>query len=71
MAQCPAVGGAVADRAAAMTGTNKRFGEVLSDEVFLNKAFLKRITQIHSLLRKGYEVAAAGRPCLISIDPVC
>ena len=71
MAQCPAVGGAIVERAATVTGSNKRFGEVLSDEVFLNKAYLKRMTRIRSLLRKGWEGADAGGPCLISIDPVC
>ena len=69
-----------------MTDLNKRFGEVLSDHVFLNEAFfnnalfnnafpneafLERMHQIRSPLRKGYLGAVAGRFCLISVDPVC
>ena len=59
------------ESAATVTGSNKRFGEVLSDEVYLDKANSKRMTQARSLLRKGCESADAGGPCLISVEPVC
>lgn len=54
-----------------MADSNKRFGEVLSDEVIPVEAFLERITQILPLHPKGCEGAVAGMLCLISIDPVC
>lgn len=71
MAQCLAVGGAVIECAATMTDSNKRFGEVLSDEVYLDKANSKQMTQARSQLRKGCESADAGGTCSISVEPAC
>lgn len=67
----PAVGVSTVECMATMTDSNKKFGELLSEKVFLNQPFLELMTQIHSLLRKGFQGAVAGRRCLLSVAPVC